>query len=85
MKYKYFFISILIFFTGCNKLPDKGTEILWDTYGVPHIFAKSHEDLFYAYGWSRMRNHGNLLLKFYAQARGQGAEYFGEKYIKSDQ
>tara|TARA_Y100000758_G_scaffold292604_1_gene247985 strand:+ start:1383 stop:3461 length:2079 start_codon:yes stop_codon:yes gene_type:complete len=85
LKYKYISISILIFFTACNKLPEKGTEILWDTYGVPHIFAKNHEDMFYAYGWSQMRNHGNLLLKLYAQARGQGAEYFGKKYLKSDQ
>ena len=28
----------------------KGTEILWDRYGVPHIFAPDHASLFYAYG-----------------------------------
>ncbi len=85
MKYKYLPILCCIFLTGCNKVSAKGPEILWDTYGVPHIFADNYEDLFYAYGWSQMRNHGNLLLQLYAQARGQGAEYFGEKYLQSDQ
>ena len=26
-------------------LPAKGTEILWDRYGVPHIFAPDHQSL----------------------------------------
>ena len=75
MKYKYIFYLCCIFLSGCNKAPVKKSEILWDTYGVPHIFADNYEDMFYAYGWAQMRNHGNLLLQLYAQARGQGAEY----------
>ena len=85
MKYKYIFFLCCIFLSGCNKAPVKGTEILWDTYGIPHIFSDNYEDMFYAYGWAQMRNHGNLLLQLYAQARGQGAEYFGEKHLQSDQ
>jgi len=85
MKYKYIFYLCCIFLSGCNKAPVKESEILWDTYGVPHIFADNYEDMFYAYGWAQMRNHGNLLLQLYAQARGQGAEYFGEKHLQSDQ
>ena len=36
------------------------TEILWDRYGVPHIFAPDAEMLFYAFGWAQMQAHGDL-------------------------
>jgi acyl-homoserine-lactone acylase len=54
-------------------------EILWDRYGVPHIYAQTEDDLFYAYGWAQMENHGDLVLRLYGQARGRGAEYFGNQ------
>ena len=59
-------------------------EILWDTWGVPHIFAGDDEGLFHAYGYAQMHNHGDLLLRLYAQARGRSAELFGEDYLPSD-
>ena len=31
----------------------KGTEILWDKWGVPHVFAKSIPDMFYCFGWAQ--------------------------------
>ena len=54
--------------------PAKGTEILWDRYGVPHIFAPDHASLFYAYGYAQMEAHSELLLRLYAQARGRVVE-----------
>jgi acyl-homoserine-lactone acylase len=65
--------------SGVNK-----TEVLWDTYGVPHIYGKDIKGGFYAFGWSQMQSHGNLLLRLYGQARGRAAEYWGEEYIDSD-
>ena len=65
-------------------LPAKGTEILWDTYGVPHIFAPDHASLFYAYGYAQMEAHAELLIRLYAQARGRAAEYYGEAYLDED-
>ncbi|WP_221392686.1 acylase [Dyadobacter sp. NIV53] len=62
----------------------KQAEILWDSYGVPHIYAKNNESLFYAYGWAQAKNHGDLILQLYGQARGKGAEYWGEKYAQAD-
>jgi acyl-homoserine-lactone acylase len=61
-----------------------GTEILWDRYGVPHIFAPDHSSLFYAYGYAQMEAHAELLVRLYAQARGRGAEFYGERYAESD-
>lgn len=62
----------------------KNTEILWDTYGVPHIYGKDMKDLFQAFGWAQMQSHGNLILRLYGQARGRAAEYWGEEYLESD-
>src|SRR5215813_7360937 len=65
-------------------LPTKGTEILWDKYGIPHISAADHPSLFYAYGYAQMEAHSELLLRLYAQARGRGAEIYGESYLEAD-
>ncbi|MBD2040614.1 acylase [Microcoleus sp. FACHB-672] len=63
----------------------QSNEILWDTYGVPHIFSQDAKSLFHAFGWAQMQSHGNLILRLYAQARGRAAEYWGEDYLESDQ
>ena len=70
--------------------PDNGrtkevsTEILWDTWGIPHIFARNNEELFYAFGYAQMRSHADLILRLYGRARGRAAEYWGEDYLNSD-
>jgi acyl-homoserine-lactone acylase len=64
--------------------PEKGTEILWDSFGIPHIFAPDHPSLFYAYGYAQMEGHAELLIRLYAQARGRGAEFYGDSYLASD-
>ncbi len=61
-----------------------GTEILWDRYGVPHIFAPDHPNLFRAYGYAQMEAHAELLIRLYAQARGRGAEFYGAQHLDSD-
>ncbi len=66
------------------SLPPTSNEILWDTYGVPHIYSKDTSSLFYSFGWAQMQSHGNLILRLYGQARGRAAEYWGEKYTESD-
>lgn len=64
--------------------PSKGTEILWDRYGIPHMFAPDHASLFYAYGYAQMEAHSELLIRLYTQARGKAAEHYGEEYLASD-
>jgi len=65
-------------------VPEKGTEILWDAYGIPHIFAPDHPSLFHAYGYAQMEGHAELLVRLYAQARGRAAEFYGDSYLASD-
>ncbi len=60
------------------------TEILWDEWGVPHIYAVDNRDLFYSFGWAQMQSHTNLILKIYAMSRGRAAEYWGEQYLQND-
>jgi len=82
-----------VLLAGCQAAPPAspaavsaptGTEILWDRYGVPHIFAADHPSLFRAYGYAQMEAHAELLVRLYAQARGRGAEFYGAEYLDSD-
>lgn len=73
---------VILFSTACREEP--GTEILWDTFGVPHIFAVSEEEMFEAHGWAQMKSHGDLILRLYGEARGRAAEYWGEGNLESD-
>src|SRR5262245_24595828 len=84
-------VAVLVL-AGCNSAPAldaqkaaaTSTEILWDKYGVPHIFARDYPSLFQAYGYAQMEAHSELLIRLYAQARGRGAEFYGEQYLNSD-
>ena len=42
-------------------------EILWDTFGVPHVFARNEAGLFYGFGWAQAPNHGNVILHLYGE------------------
>jgi len=53
------------------------TEILWDAFGVPHIYGKDVPAVLRGYGYAQMENHAELLLELIATARGRAAEYFG--------
>src|SRR5262245_16461019 len=55
-------------------------EILWDTYGVPHVYGADTAATFYGYGYAQAQSHGDEILRLYGEARGRGAEYWGEKY-----
>ncbi|MEX6686458.1 acylase [Danxiaibacter flavus] len=59
-------------------------KILWDTYGVPHVYAGSVAGMYYGFGWSQMHSHASLLLQLYGEARGKAAEYWGERYLMLD-
>ena len=58
------------------------SEILWDTWGVPHIYATDEKDLYYGMGWAQMHSHGDLLMKLYAEARGEAPKYLGTSALE---
>lgn len=61
-----------------------GGEILWDSFGVPHIYAKTEEGGFYGFGYAQAQSHGDLLLRIYGESRARAAEYWGDKYADQD-
>jgi acyl-homoserine-lactone acylase len=86
---RFFFLLVSLTLVACILIerPVAGigkTEILWDTWGVPHIYGKNTEALFKAFGWAQTQSHGNLILRLYGQARGRAAEYWGASYLGSD-
>jgi acyl-homoserine-lactone acylase len=60
------------------------SEILWDRFGVPHVFARDTRALFYGFGWAQAHSHGDLLLRLYGESRARGAEYFGKDALELD-
>ncbi|GAN94728.1 penicilin amidase [Gluconobacter thailandicus F149-1 = NBRC 100600] len=59
-------------------------QILWDTFGVPHIYGKDEAGTFYGFGWAQAHSYGNIVLKLYGTARGRAAEYWGKSEEESD-
>ncbi len=76
---------LLTVLPGAAARESDNPEILWDSWGVPHIYSANNEGLFYAFGWAQAHNHGDLILRLYGQARGRAAEYWGADYLESDQ
>jgi len=54
-----------------------GGEILWDNYGIPHIYGEDVPTVIRGFGYAQMEAHAETLLGNLAQARGRLAEYFG--------
>jgi acyl-homoserine-lactone acylase len=63
-------------------------EILWDNYGIPHIYAADVPSVIRGFGYAQMESHAETLLSNLARARGRAAEYFGagpgNAYVQSD-
>jgi acyl-homoserine-lactone acylase len=63
--------------TSGEPAPVRHGEIIWDNYGIPHIYGKTVEDALFGYGYAQMKSHAELILRKTAWARGRLAEYFG--------
>lgn len=60
------------------------TDIYWDKHDVPHIYSPDASGLFYGFGRAVMRNHADLVLKLYAEARGEASYHLGTSFRASD-
>ncbi|MGA3187595.1 MAG: penicillin acylase family protein [Bryobacteraceae bacterium] len=76
--------TLLVFSILAASCTAAAPEILWDKYGVPHIFASDRESMFYAHGWAQAQAQGNLLLLLYGESRGRAAEYWGPTHLALD-
>ena len=86
MKKTFFFLVTLfvLISVSCKTQEKQESQIAWDTWGVPHIYADNIEDLFFQQGWAQMHSHANLVLQLYGTSRGKGAEYWGQSKLQND-
>ena len=63
---------------------DRPAEILWDSWGVPHVFAPDEAALFRAVGWAQMAAHADEILRLYAEVRGEAASVSGAAALAGD-
>ena len=59
-------------------------EILIDRYGVPHIYARNEDDLFFAQGFNVARDRLFQLDTWRRRGRGELAAVFGGSFVEQD-
>jgi len=59
-------------------------EILYDDYGVPHIYAQNEEDAYYALGYAHAQDRLFQMEMLRRAAGGRLSEILGEKLLKVD-
>ncbi len=59
-------------------------EVLFDGYGVPHLYARNEADLFYAFGYVHARDRLFQMEMIRRLADGRLAEAFGPEALSSD-
>ena len=84
MRKFFILFTALIILISCKSQEQPEAKIIWDTWGVPHVYADNIEDLFFQQGWAQMHSHANLLLKLYGTSRGKAAEYWGADHVQND-
>ena len=81
----YFLVALLIcMLVASHQQQGHATEILWDEWGVPHVYGDTEQEMFFGLGWANMKSHGNLILKMFGKSRGRGAEYWGPQLLPND-
>ena len=71
-------------FTRDLRAAQTRADLVWDAYGVAHIFAPDLPSMFEAHGRAQMAAQANLLLHLYGESRGRGAEYWGPSALALD-
>lgn len=86
MRWILFLISVLAAAEETVKLPGlkQPVEILRDKWGIPHIYAQSQEDLFFAQGYMAARDRMFQIDLWRRAGVGRLAEVLGEGYVNRD-
>lgn len=78
-----FFFALLVFLSGSPLLAKpidlaKQVTIRRDTFGVPHILAKTEEAAAFGFGYAQAEDHCIEIARGFVSARGETAKYFGQ-------
>tara|TARA_B100000315_G_scaffold191566_1_gene181797 strand:+ start:3020 stop:5137 length:2118 start_codon:yes stop_codon:yes gene_type:complete len=100
MKFKTIIITIFIFsWMGCSfNSPTKSpiqkitssskskydVRILRDTWGVPHIFGKTDEDVAFGFAYAHSEDDFKTIQEVLLTIRGKSASVFGKNHAKID-
>jgi len=90
MKFSIYCVIFLSFGLQLNaqdiliKGLEEPVEIIVDAWGIPHIYAKTEKDLFFAQGWNAARDRLFQFEVWRRQATGTVAELLGERELKRD-
>jgi penicillin amidase len=78
--------GVLAQLAGTIQLPglEQPVEVLRDQWGVPHIYAQSQRDLFFAQGFVAAQDRLFQLDLWRRIGRGETAQIFGEDAIEAD-
>lgn len=79
-----FLLVFLLYSATAMAAPGAKVEILRDSFGVPHIFAKTDADAAYGVGYAQAEDRLEELLKNYRRAEGTMAEVFGPQFYQQD-
>src|SRR5262249_25064546 len=55
-----------------------------DTWGVPHVLAKSEEAVYFGQGYASAEDHCLVMARLYLKARSEEAAHFGEAFADGD-
>lgn len=88
-------VAIGIYWTFFQPLPDynatleqpelrETVDIHWDSYGVPHIYAQSKEDLYYSLGYVHAQDRLWQMTVSQMATEGRFAEFLGEEFLSLD-
>ncbi len=89
------FAGLAFYWTFYKPLPDYEAEIdspgleqevdiHWDEFGVPHIYASTEKDLYYAFGYVHAQDRLWQMTLTQIAAEGRFAEFFGEELVPYD-
>lgn len=89
------FSVIGIYWTFIKPLPDYSAvitsekvrdtvDVHWDSYGVPYIYARNENDLYFSIGYIHAQERLWQMTLSQISAEGRFAEFFGEELIEMD-
>ncbi len=79
---KLIIFSLFLFcfaFNNSQKINPNNIEILRDNYGVPHIYAKTDDELAYGLAWAHSEDDFKTIQEAYLAGNGLLSKYIGLK------
>jgi len=79
-------ITTLVLLANSNAFAQSPTaaELIWDEWGVPHVYAGTTRDAAYALGRAQIEAHGQGIAVGYLMARGEAAACMGPDMLDLD-